>query len=76
MVEFASWHNQSHEDMIRFRCRNAPEFVRANIDAARESRGLPPLWATNSRRSDARARAAAVVARMRSFLAGVSAGER
>jgi hypothetical protein len=29
---------------LRYRCRNAPDFVRANIDARRESRGLSPLW--------------------------------
>jgi hypothetical protein len=33
---------------IRERCRNAPQFVRRNIDARREARGLPPLWERRS----------------------------
>lgn len=53
---------------LRERCRNAPLFIRRHIDARREARGLPPLW--GSRRAGKQgAGGAALVARMKSFLA-------
>ena len=39
---------------LRSRCRNAPEFVRVNIDMRRRERGAPPLWPELGRRSDKR----------------------
>lgn len=42
------------EAELRHRCRSAPEFVRANIDRRRESRGLLPLWPELRRRDASR----------------------
>ena len=53
MVERASVMYGATDVELRMRCRNAPDFVRANIDARREERGLPPLWPTLRRRSKA-----------------------
>jgi hypothetical protein len=39
---------------LRHRCRTAPDFVRANIDARRELRGLSPLWPELRRRDASR----------------------
>jgi hypothetical protein len=39
---------------LRHRCQSAPEFVRANIDARRASRGLPRLWPELRRRDASR----------------------
>lgn len=71
MVERASVMGGVHlEAELRHRCRSAPEFIRANIDRRRESRGLLPLWPSISQRAHAtRERAAAMVKRLQSFLA-------
>lgn len=53
MVERASVIYGATDVELRTRCRNAPDFVRANIDARREERGLPPLWPSLRRRSPA-----------------------
>lgn len=37
---------QSADAALRMKCRNAPDFIRRNIDTRREARGLPPLWRT------------------------------
>jgi hypothetical protein len=39
---------------LRHRCRTAPEFIRANIDARRASRGLSALWPELRRRDVSR----------------------
>jgi hypothetical protein len=55
MVERASVMSMGLGDAeVRYRCRNAPDFVRANIDARRESRGLVPLWPGLKRREASR----------------------
>ncbi len=48
---------------LRRRARNAPGWIRRRIDAARERRGLRPLWGDTARR-----RAAAKVASLRAFI--------
>lgn len=63
----------SPDRFILERCRNAPAFVRRNIDACREARGLRPLWGDVARADRARARAVAAVARHRAFLAKAAA---
>lgn len=60
---------ESGDAELRHRCRTAPEFVRANIDARRESRGLSPLWpGLSPRHRAARAHAVATIARLKAFL--------
>lgn len=68
MIERASWNDAAADNALRLRCRTAPDFVRRNIDARREARGLRPLWPDLARRAT-RDRAAATVARLRAFLA-------
>jgi hypothetical protein len=46
---------------ISERCRNAPPFIRRNIDAKREARGLRPLWGSRASGS-ARSQPAVVAA--------------
>lgn len=69
---------------IRERCRNAPQFIRRNIDARREARGLPPLWGTPAGSPTAHRQhspgAASTVARWKAYLvlagSAVAAGRR
>jgi len=67
---------QSADADLRMKCRNAPEFIRRNIDAYREARGLPPLWSTRAdeqrrpgRRASSKARSEARLAQLKAFLA-------
>lgn len=73
-IECAGWAgmNASMDDVIRQRCRNAPQFVRRHIDARREARGLRPLWPDAQRAARSHARAAAAIARHKAFLAAHS----
>ena len=61
------------EREIRERCRTAPEFVRRNIDARRKARGQRPLWGDDARADRVHARAVAVVARHKAFVAAAAA---
>ncbi len=52
---------------VRERCRNAPAWIRARIDAARQQRGAAPLWGAEATRE----RVAAKVTRLRVFLSAM-----
>lgn len=70
MVERASVMGGEHlEAELRYRCRSAPEFVRANIDRRRESRGLLPLWPELRHRDGARSQRPRRVRFWKAFLA-------
>ena len=63
------------DEVLRIKCRNAPEFIRRNIDTQREARGLPPLWSTRAdeqrrpgRRASSKARSEARLAQLKAFL--------
>jgi len=68
-----------HDAELRHRCRNAPDFVRKNIDARREERGLPPLWPAIAQRKTvatkpghrrpAHQSASATIARLKAYVA-------
>lgn len=55
-----------HDCEIRSRCRNAPLFVRRNIDARRAARGLPPLWGSDAEAN--RVRRLAAIRRLKAFI--------
>jgi hypothetical protein len=65
MMERAGLAKSASDREIRYRCRTAPQHVRANIDAHREARGLPRLWSSAATGSAARA----TVRRLKAFLA-------
>lgn len=44
MIERAGLGYRASDVELRHRCRNAPEFVRVNIDQRRAERGEPRLW--------------------------------
>jgi len=68
MVERASVMYGATDVELRMRCRNAPDFVRANIDARREERGLPPLWPSLRRTVGSRAAMQLAIAKHKAFL--------
>lgn len=68
MVERAGVMHGTTDAELRMRCRSAPDDVRANIDARRESRGLPPLWPATSRIVGCRAAMRLAIARHKAFL--------
>ena len=51
---------------VRHRARNAPAWIKRRIDAARERRGLCPIWGDTGA---TRRRAAAKVKTLRAFIA-------
>lgn len=51
---------------LRERTRNSPLWVKRRIDASRQQRGMPPLWASGEA---ARQRASAKVKTLRVFIA-------
>lgn len=68
MVERASVMCGATDVDLRMRCRNAPDFVRANIDTRREERGLPPLWPATSRAVGSSAALRLAIAKHKAFL--------
>ena len=73
MVERAGMMGQAGDCELRYRCRHAPEFIRVNIDARRESRGLPPLWPGLCRRGGSARKAAGMPRRVRFLKAFLAA---
>lgn len=69
-----------HDAELRHRCRNAPDFVRANIDDRRRQRGLRPLWPALTQRKTGATKpdhrrpahhqsASATIARLKAYVA-------